>query len=85
VGFTARTNRSVSWGRPSAYLIMLYVTRAYGGMDLWIHSFLLWALVGGEWAALRPCYSNPKKQPPLSPFDRANPRCSLYNVKNENS
>jgi hypothetical protein len=28
--------------------------KAYGGMDIWIHVFLISALVGGEWSASRP-------------------------------
>jgi hypothetical protein len=26
-----------------------YVMKTYGGMDIYIHVFLTWALVGGEW------------------------------------
>jgi hypothetical protein len=28
--------------------------KTYGGMDVWIHVFLISALVGGEWSASRP-------------------------------
>jgi hypothetical protein len=29
--------------------------KAYGGADVYIHIFLIPALAGGEWSALRPC------------------------------
>jgi hypothetical protein len=29
--------------------------KAYGGMDVWIHVFLMSALVGSEWPASGPC------------------------------
>jgi hypothetical protein len=28
--------------------------KACGGVDIWIHIFLTWVLVGGEWSASRP-------------------------------
>jgi hypothetical protein len=29
--------------------------KAYGGVDVWIHIFFTFALVGGEWSASLPC------------------------------
>jgi hypothetical protein len=33
--------------------------KAYGGVDVQIHIFLISALSGGEWSASRPCLFNP--------------------------
>jgi hypothetical protein len=33
--------------------------KAYGGVDVQIHIFLIFALVGGEWSALRPSRFTP--------------------------
>jgi hypothetical protein len=34
--------------------VVLYVMKAYGGVDVQTHIFLTSALVGGEWSASRP-------------------------------
>jgi hypothetical protein len=39
---------------PCAYLIKHYAVKAYGGMDVQIHIFLISVLLGGEWSASRP-------------------------------
>jgi hypothetical protein len=36
-----------------------YAMKAYGGVDVLIHVFLISALVGGEWSASRPGRSTP--------------------------
>jgi hypothetical protein len=38
--------------------------KAYGGVDVYIHIFLTWALVGGEWSASRPYRFIPRERAP---------------------
>jgi hypothetical protein len=35
--------------------------KAYVGVDVWIHVFLISALVGGEWPASYPCRFTPRE------------------------
>jgi hypothetical protein len=39
--------------------------KAYGGVDVLIHIFLISALDGGEWSASRPGRFTPGKGPPV--------------------
>jgi hypothetical protein len=39
--------------------------KAYGGVDVYIHIFLTWALAGGEWSASRPCRFTPGERAPI--------------------
>jgi hypothetical protein len=43
--------------------------KAYGGVEVKIHIFLISALVGGEWSASRPCLFTPEIDP-RCPLDR---------------
>jgi hypothetical protein len=43
--------------------------KAYGGVDVWIHTFLTSAIAGGEWLASRPCRFTPGEITPV-PLDR---------------
>jgi hypothetical protein len=38
--------------------------KAYEGVEVYIHIFLTWALVGGEWSASRPCRFTPRERFP---------------------
>jgi hypothetical protein len=38
--------------------------KAYGEVDVWIHIFLISALVGGEWSASRPGRFTPGERAP---------------------
>jgi hypothetical protein len=38
--------------------------KAYGGIDVWIHTFLTSALDGGEWSGSRPCCFTPGERAP---------------------
>jgi hypothetical protein len=38
--------------------------KTYGAMDVYIHTFLTSALVGGEWSASRPCRFTPGERAP---------------------
>jgi hypothetical protein len=42
-------------GKGKVAPVLNYPMKAYGGMDIQIHIFLISALVGGEWSASRPC------------------------------
>jgi hypothetical protein len=41
-----------------------YAMKEYGGVDVYIHIFLNWALVGGEWSASRPGRFTTGERPP---------------------
>jgi hypothetical protein len=41
-----------------------YVMKAYGAVDVWIHTFLTSAPVGGEWSASRPGRFTPGERAP---------------------
>jgi hypothetical protein len=38
--------------------------KTYGGVHVWIHVFLISALVGGEWSASRPGRFTPEERAP---------------------
>jgi hypothetical protein len=38
--------------------------KAYKGVNVYIHVYLISALVGGEWSASRPCRFNPGERTP---------------------
>jgi hypothetical protein len=38
--------------------------KTYEGMDVWVHVFLILALVGGVWSASRPCHFTPGETTP---------------------
>jgi hypothetical protein len=38
--------------------------KAYGGVDVYIHIFLISAVVRGEWSASRPCGFTPEERAP---------------------
>jgi hypothetical protein len=42
-----------------------YAMKAYGGLGVLIHIFLILALGGGEWSASRPGRFTPGKEPPV--------------------
>jgi hypothetical protein len=39
--------------------------KVYGGMDIYIHVFLISALAEDEWSASRPCRFTPGKESPV--------------------
>jgi hypothetical protein len=48
----------------SRYLTKHYAIKAYGGVEVQIHVFLISALVGDEWSASRLCRFNREEKPP---------------------
>jgi hypothetical protein len=57
--------------------------KAYGGVDVWIHIFLISALVGGEWSASRPCRFTPGERAPGTHWiaGEVGPRAGLEDVE----
>jgi hypothetical protein len=60
-----------------------YVMKAYGGVGLYIHIFLISALAGGELSASRPYRFNPGERAPNSHWigGWVDPRASLDDVE----
>jgi hypothetical protein len=56
--------------------------KACGGLDVWIHIFLISALVGGEWSASRPGHFTPGEKAPGTHYigGWVGPRAGLDNV-----
>jgi hypothetical protein len=42
-----------------------YATKAYGGVDVYIHVFVTSTLVEGEWSISRPCPFTPGEKAPV--------------------
>jgi hypothetical protein len=57
--------------------------KAYGGVDVEIHIFLISALAGGEWSASCPCYFNPGERAPGTHW--MGPRAGLDNMEKRKS
>jgi hypothetical protein len=57
--------------------------KAYGGMNVYIHVFLTWTLVGGEWSASRSCRFTPGEGPPGTHWSGGwmSPRTGLDDVE----
>jgi hypothetical protein len=47
-----------------------YTMKVYGGVDVYIHTFLTLALAGGEWSASCPGRFTPWERAPHYPLDR---------------
>jgi hypothetical protein len=53
-----------SWTCSYAELIAYYAMNTYGGVDVYIHVFLILALVGGDWSASGPGRLTPRGRKP---------------------
>jgi hypothetical protein len=61
--------------------------KVYGGMDVYIHTFLFSALAGGEWSASLPCRFSPGERASGTHWTGgwAGPRAGLEDVEKRTS
>jgi hypothetical protein len=59
--------------------------RTYGGVDVLIHVFLAWALVGGEWSPSCPSHFTPGERAHVAHWIGVGPRTGLEDVERRKS